>query len=59
MKAKARIEPRRTKLPPILEIDEDGIPVADFEPWRQTRWTSDEDSPGGLQLDDWPSDLDD
>jgi hypothetical protein len=59
MKAKARIEPRRSKLPPILEIDEDGIPVADFEPWRQMRWTSDEDSPGGLQLDDWPSDLDD
>ncbi len=58
MKPKARVEPRRNKLPPILEIDEDGIPVADFEPWRQVRWSSDDDTPG-LQLDDWPSELDD
>lgn len=58
MKPKARIEPRRAKLPPILEIDEDGIPVSDFEPWRQVRWSSDEDTPG-LQLDDWPGEFDD
>jgi len=58
MKPKARIEPRRTKLPPILEIDEDGIPVSDFEPWRQARWSSDDDTPG-LQLDDWPGEFDD
>lgn len=58
MKTKARVEPRRTKLPPILEIDEDGIPVADYEPWRNARWSSDEDTPG-LQLDDWPAELDD
>ena len=58
MKTKARIEPRRAKLPPLLEIDEDGVPVADFEPWRQGRWSSDEDTPG-LQMDDWPAELDD
>jgi hypothetical protein len=58
MKPKARVEPRRSKLPPILEIDEDGIPVADYEPWRQARWSSDEDTPG-LQMDDWPAELDD
>jgi hypothetical protein len=57
MKPKARIEPRRTKLPPILEIDEDGIPVAEFE-WRHGRWSSDDEAPG-LQMDDWPSELDD
>jgi hypothetical protein len=57
MKSKARIEPRRTKLPPILEIDEDGIPVAEFE-WRHGRWSSDDEAPG-LQMDDWPSELDD
>jgi hypothetical protein len=58
MKPKARIEPRRTKLPPLLEIDEDGVPVAEFESWRQARWSSDEEAPG-VQLEDWPADLDD
>jgi hypothetical protein len=58
MKPKARIEPRRTKLLPLLEIDEDGVPVAEFEPWRQARWSSDDEAPG-VQLDDWPSDLED
>jgi hypothetical protein len=58
MKPKARVEHRRSKLPPILEIDEDGLPIADYEPWRHTRWSSDEDTPG-LQLDDWPGELDD
>ncbi len=58
MKPKARIEPRRAKLPPILDIDEDGVPVSEIEPWRPSRWSSDEEAPG-LQLDDWPADLDD
>lgn len=58
MKPKARIEPRRAKLPPILDIDEDGVPVADFEPWRHERWSSDEEAPG-VQMDDWPGELDD
>ena len=58
MKPKARIEPRRMKLPPLLEIDEDGVPVAEFEPWRQGRWSSDDEAPG-VQLDDWPSDIED
>jgi hypothetical protein len=58
MKAKARIEPRRTKLPPLLEIDEDGVPVAEFNPWHQARWSSDDEAPG-VQMDDWPAELDD
>lgn len=59
MKPKVRIEPRRAKLPPILEIDEDGVPVADFEPWRHGRWSSDDEGAPDVQLDDWPADLDD
>ena len=55
MKPKARIEPRRNKLPPLLEIDEDGVPVAEFEPWREGRWSSDDDTPG-VQMDDWELD---
>jgi hypothetical protein len=30
---KQSIQPRRAKLPPILEIDEDGIPVNEMETW--------------------------
>jgi len=48
------------KLPPILEIDEDGIPVSEHEgAWGHPRWTSDEDSGQSLQLGDWPTELDD
>ena len=58
MKQRARIEPRRMKLPPILDIDEDGVPVASYEPMRPIRWSSDQETPG-LQLDDWPAEFDD
>ena len=58
MKPKARVEPRRTKLPPILEIDEDGIPVNEHEMFTRPRWTSDDDTPS-LQVDDWPTEFDD
>ncbi len=53
-----KIERRRAKLPPILEIDEDGIPVAEPQVWSRPRWTSDEE-PTGFQLDEWPADFDD
>lgn len=58
---KQRIEGRRrAKLPPILEIDEDGVPVAEVESWSRPRWTSDDDgAPGGFQLEEWPADFDD
>jgi len=58
MKSKARIEPRKMKLPPILEIDEDGVPVFEAGPWSHPRWSSDEDT-AGVQMDDWPSEFDD
>lgn len=55
-----RIERRRAKLPPILDIDEDGIPVSEVAaPWSRPRWTSDDEGTPGLQLDDWPADFDD
>lgn len=57
---KARTDVRRAKLPPILDIDEDGIPVSEHEAWGHPRWSSDEESPReGLQLGDWPTELDD
>jgi hypothetical protein len=57
---KPRTELRRAKLPPILEIDEDGIAVSEHEAWGHPRWTSDDEAPGmGLQLGDWPTEFDD
>lgn len=54
-----RIERRRAKLPPILEIDEDGVAVAEGqEAWSRPSWSSDEDRIG-FQLEDWPADFDD
>ena len=55
---KQKIEHRRAKLPPILEIDEDGVPVAEVPSWNRPRWSADGDTPG-VQLDDWPAEFDD
>ena len=54
---KARVEQRRAKLPPILEIDEDGLPVFEME-FTQRRWSSDEEATG-VQMADWPTEFDD
>lgn len=50
--------PRRAKLPPILEIDEDGLPVNEREFTGAPRWSSDEDVPG-VSLGEWPTEFDD
>ncbi|HYC34986.1 MAG TPA: hypothetical protein VEB41_06920 [Burkholderiales bacterium] len=55
---KQRAEFRRAKLPPILEIDEDGIPVNEMEAWNRQPWNSDEDTPG-VSLGEWPTEFDD
>jgi len=55
---KQTITPRRAKLPPILEIDEDGLPVNEREFMSPTRWSSDEDTPG-VALGEWPTEFDD
>ena len=49
---------RRPPLPAILEIDEDGLPVWEGEPWSRPRWTSDAEMPA-LRVDDWPAEFDD
>lgn len=58
---KHRIEHhRRMKLPPILEIDEDGLPVSDFDSWAHRRWSPpDVDDDAGATPRDWPLELDD
>ena len=55
---KQRIEHRRPKLPPILEIDEDGIPVNEMEGWDRPSWRPDEET-RGLSLGEWPTEFDD
>jgi hypothetical protein len=50
--------PRRAKLPPILEIDEDGMPVNEREFMTPVRWSSDEDA-AGISMGEWPTEFDD
>jgi hypothetical protein len=58
MKPRAEHHPvRRGKLPPILEIDEDGVPVSEPLSWRP-RWSSDGEEPG-VTLEDWPGEYED
>ena len=56
---KQRIEHRRARLPPLLEIDEDGQPVFELRSWSSHRWSSDGDAIAELQLDERPHELDD
>jgi hypothetical protein len=55
---KPRTELRRPKLPPILEIDEDGLPIAEREPFHFYRWSSDDETEGVL-MGEWPTEFDD
>jgi hypothetical protein len=56
---KQKVELRRAKLPPILEIDEDGIPVSGMEvSWQRPRWSADGEMPN-VQMGDWPTEFDD
>lgn len=55
---KPRTEPRRAKLPPLLEIDEDGVPVSDLAAWGHPRWMNASEGEG-VQLDEWPTEFDD
>ena len=55
---KPRTEMRRTKLPPLLEIDEDGIPVSEHAAWGHPRWMG-ENGSEGVQLGEWPTEFDD
>lgn len=56
---KQRVEYRHAKLPPILEIDEDGLPVNEMEGFMNRQpWNADEDTPG-VSLGEWPTEFDD
>ena len=56
---KPRTEQRRAKLPPLLEIDEDGIPVSEHAAWGHPRWMGGGDDGQGVQLGEWPTEFDD
>ena len=53
-----RTELRRPKLPPILEIDEDGLPISEMEAFQGRRFSFDDEGPG-VQLGEWPTEFDD
>ena len=56
---KQRVEMRRGKLPPILEIDEDGIPVNEMDGFMSRQpWNADDDTPG-VAMGEWPTEFDD
>ena len=58
MPAKHTIRAKRPSLPPILEIDEDGLPVSEVSFSEGRRWTGDDADPS-VQLADWPTEFDD
>jgi hypothetical protein len=54
-----RLQPlRRAKLPPILEIDEYGLPVSEFS-FEGRRWSADEGDEPGVKMEEWPTEFDD
>ena len=54
----SRTELRRPKLPPILEIDEDGLSINEREISTGRRFSFDDDGPG-IQMGEWPTEFDD
>ena len=58
MKPRTEHHPRRAKLPPILEIDDDDAGLSEINAWSRPRWSSDGEEPG-VSLDEWPTEYDD
>jgi hypothetical protein len=50
---------RRPPLPPILEIDEDGLPVSEMSLFEGRRFSGEGEEPGGVSVADWPTEFDD
>jgi len=48
---------RRPAMSPILEVDDDGIPVFETT-FDGRRWSDDGDPPSSVTLGDWPAELD-
>lgn len=53
------MKPRFPALPPILEIDEDGLPVSEVSFTEARRWSADGEEMGGVAMGDWPTEFDD
>jgi hypothetical protein len=49
---------RRPAMLPILEIDDDGVPVFDTG-FDGRRWKEEDDEPLGVTLAEWPAEFDD
>ena len=58
MPATHKYKLRRPSLPPILEIDEDGVPVSELSISEGRRWTGDDEDPS-VSLSEWPTEVDD
>jgi len=58
MPAKHTYRLRRPALPPILEIDEDGLPVSEMSITEGRRFTGDDDDPS-VSLSEWHTEFDD
>jgi len=49
---------RRPASLPILEIDDDGVPVFESS-FDGRRWQAEDDGPSAVALGDWPAEFDD
>ena len=59
MHAKHSIRVRRPSMPPILEIDEDGLPVSEMSVTEGRRWSGEDNDNPSVSLSDWPTEFDD
>jgi hypothetical protein len=58
MKPRLDHQPRRAKLPPILDLDDDDGDATAMQAWARPRWSSDGEEPG-VTLEEWPTEYDD
>jgi hypothetical protein len=59
MPAKHTFKMRRPSLPPILEIDEDGLPVSEMSVIEGRRWRGEDGDGPSVSLSEWPTEFDD
>lgn len=58
MPARHSVRVKRPSLPPILEIDEDGLPISEMSIMEGRRWSG-EDDDTRVSLGEWPTEFDD
>ena len=59
MPAKQTVKLRRPSLPPILDIDEDGLPIAEMTIMEGRRWSGEDGDDPTVSLSEWPTEFDD